>query len=101
MHRKNGNTLAMMLLIAMFSSMSWGEIRTGPVEYRDGPVILKGYLAYDDATEDMRPAVLIVPEWWGLTDYPKHRAVQLARMGYVAFVADIFGDGKTTDDAKQ
>jgi dienelactone hydrolase len=36
-----------------------------------------------------------------LTEYPKHRATMLARMGYVAFVADIYGDSKITDDPKQ
>jgi dienelactone hydrolase len=58
-------------------------------------------MSYDDATQDLRPAVLVVPEWWGLTDYPKHRAEQLAKMGYVAFVADIYGKGVTTEDPKQ
>lgn len=92
------------LMIALFVALSpaaRAELRTQQVEYREGPAVLKGFLAYDDATEDLRPAVLVVPEWWGLTDYPKRRATQLAKMGYVAFAADMYGDGKTTDDPKQ
>lgn len=77
------------------------ELRTQQIEYRDGPTVLKGVLVYDDATEDLRPAVLVLPEWWGVTDYPKQRATQLARMGYVALAADMFGNGLQTDDAKQ
>lgn len=46
-------------------------------------------------------AVLIAPEWWGLTDYPKSRAVQLAELGYSALAMDIYGDGRVTSDAKQ
>ena len=45
--------------------------------------------------------MLIFPEWWGVTDYPKHRAEQLAKLGYVAFAADMYGDGKSTDDPKE
>jgi dienelactone hydrolase len=88
-------------IVLVLSPMVSAEIRTEKVEYRDGPNVLEGFLAYDDATQEQRPGVLILPEWWGLTDYPKHRAFQLARMGYVAFCADIFGQGKTTDDPQQ
>src|SRR6266851_4087022 len=86
---------AVLLLLTPFAS---AEIRSEKVEYRDGPTVLEGYLAYDDATQDVRPAVLVIPEWWGLTEYPKHRALQLARMGYVAFVADMYGGGRITND---
>jgi len=41
---------------------------------------------------------VVVHEWWGLNDYPKMRARQLAEMGYVAFAADIYGNGKTVDN---
>ncbi len=37
------------------------------------------------------PGVLVVHQWLGLTDYEKHRAEQLAALGYVAFCADIYG----------
>jgi dienelactone hydrolase len=76
------------------------EIKTQTVEYKDGDATLKGFLAYDDAIDSKRPGVLVVPEWWGMTDYPKSRAQQLAQLGYVAFVADIYGDGFSTDDPK-
>jgi len=78
-----------------------GAVKTQTIEYNDGDTKLQGFLAYDDATTQARPGILVVPEWWGLTDYPKHRAQMLAELGYVAFVADMYGDGKTTDDPKQ
>ena len=34
-------------------------------------------------------------------EYPKGRARMLAQLGYVAFVADMYGDGKTTNDAEE
>jgi dienelactone hydrolase len=72
---------------------------TKTVEYEHDGTKLKGFLAYDDATKDKRPGVLVFPEWWGLNDYAKDRAKQLAAMGYVAFAADLYGDGKVIDVA--
>jgi dienelactone hydrolase len=76
------------------------EIKTQTVEYKDGDTTLKGFLAYDDAIEGKRPGIVVSPEWWGLNDYPKSRAEQLAKLGYVAFAADIYGEGYTTMDPK-
>jgi dienelactone hydrolase len=41
--------------------------------------------------------VLVVHEWWGLNDYARKRADELARAGYVAFAADMYGEGKHTE----
>jgi len=59
---------------------------------------LVSYIVYDDSVKTKRPAVLVVPEWWGLNDYPKMRARELAKLGYVALAVDIFGDGKIADN---
>jgi dienelactone hydrolase len=75
-------------------------VQTKTVEYEAGGVKLRGVLAYDDATKDKRPGVLVFPEWWGLNDYAKNRAKQLAEMGYVAFAADLYGDGKVVTTAE-
>jgi dienelactone hydrolase len=42
--------------------------------------------------------VLVVPEWWGLNDYPKMRVRQLADMGYLAMAVDLYGNGKIVDN---
>ncbi|MBI5769757.1 MAG: dienelactone hydrolase family protein [Verrucomicrobia bacterium] len=80
------------------------KIVTQPVAYEHAGVKLEGFLAYDDAkvtTAKKAPGVLVIPEWWGLTDYPKSRAQQLAALGYVAFAADMYGAGVTTGDPKK
>ncbi len=69
------------------------EVKTQVVEYRDGNVVLEGYLAYDDAVQGKRPGVLVVHEWTGLGDYVKQRSQQLAKLGYVAFAVDMYGKG--------
>ena len=93
---------AILVLGTAFSASA--KIVTKPVAYEQGGVKLEGYLAYDDARvskERKAPGVLVLPEWWGLTEYPKSRANQLAELGYVAFAADMYGAGVTTRDAKK
>ena len=57
-------------------------------------VSYKAFIAYDENVKGKRPAVLVLPEWWGLNDYPKMRARKLAELGYVAMALDVFGNGK-------
>lgn len=63
------------------------------IEYPVGNVLCEGWHAYDDAVTGKRPAVLIVHQWTGLTDYEKMRAGQLAELGYNVFALDIYGKG--------
>jgi dienelactone hydrolase len=84
-----------------FCGIAWAEIETKTVEYKQGDTRLIGYLAYPKDQQTPRPGILVVPEWWGLNDYAKSRAGQLAELGYVALAADIYGEGKTTTDPKE
>lgn len=68
-------------------------IKTRLIEYKQGDTVLEGYLAWDDSQYSKRPGVLIVHEWTGLGSYVKKRAEMLAKMGYIAFAADIYGKG--------
>ena len=62
---------------------------------------MKGFIAYDSDMKGKRPAILVVPEWWGLNDYPKNRARQLASLGYIAMAVDMYGNGKIAADPKE
>ncbi|WP_337059073.1 dienelactone hydrolase family protein [Elizabethkingia meningoseptica] len=42
--------------------------------------------------------MFIIPEWWGMNDYVKRRAEQLAGLGYMAVAIDMYGDGKVVDN---
>ena len=86
---------------AVFFSLSLeASIKTQEVTYSAGDTTMKGFLAWDDAISDKRPGVLVVHEWWGLNDYARSRAKQLAELGYTALAADMYGDGKTADHPK-
>ena len=75
-------------------------IKEEPVTYSVDGKNFNGYVSYDSNQADKRPAILVVHEWWGLTDYPRDRAKQLAGLGYIAMAVDMYGDGKTGEDPK-
>lgn len=93
--------LSGLLLLTLMVASASAEVRTDRIEYRHGDAVLEGYLAYDDALAGKRPGVLVVHEWWGVNDYAKQRAVQLARLGYIAFALDMYGKGIVTTDPKE
>lgn len=79
---------------------SGSPIVTKEITYSADGNTLKGFLAYDSSTTEKRPGIIVVHEWWGLTDYAKRRAEMLAKLGYVAFAVDMYGNGKTVDNPK-
>ena len=98
----NTTKLFLPLVLALACAASApAKLVTQTVEYQQDGTTLEGYLAYDDAVSGARPGVLIVHQWLGLTDYEKHRAEQLAGLGYVAFCADIYGKGVRPQNFKE
>ena len=59
---------------------------------------MKCYVAYDENNTAKKPIVLVVPEWWGVTDFTRNKAKQLAQEGYFALVVDMYGSGRTADN---
>ena len=95
--------VAVVFFIFSGSAQKTGMV-TKEVTYKADGTSLKGYIAYIGNSDRKRPGVLVVPEWWGLNDYPKMRARMLADLGYVAMAVDMYGNGKvamTPDSAGQ
>ena len=93
--------LFLVIMLVAWIVPAQAAVKSETVEYKQGDAVLEGYLAYDEALKGKRPGVLVVHEWWGLNDYIKRRADQLAQMGYVVFAPDIYGKGKRAKDAKE
>ncbi len=92
----------LILALTLMSATAMAKVETKVIEYKEGDVTLEGYLAYDTKFKGPRPGVLVVHEWMGLDGYAKSRTEQLAKLGYIAFAADIFGKGvrpATMDEA--
>ena len=93
---------ACLLLPLLWAVPAQAKLHTASIDYRVADKTLQGYLAYDDAHVGKAPGVLLVHDWIGVGDYIKKRAEQVAELGYVAFVADIYGKGtlaKNHDEA--
>lgn len=58
----------------------------------------KGYVAMPAKTDANTKTILIVHEWWGLNQYPKNRAMQLAKEGYIAVCIDMYGADVVVDN---
>lgn len=86
-------TLAWTAVAAAAALLARAEIKTELVEYQERTTTLEGFVAYDASLAGKRPVIVVVHQWMGLTDYEKKRAEMLAGLGYVAFCADIYGQG--------
>ncbi len=77
--------------LAVAAAIGQAQIMAGEKDYMAGDTKAQGYLAYDSGKTGKRPAVIIVHDWNSIDAYEQGRAVQLAKLGYVAFCADIYG----------
>jgi len=93
--------LAAAAIVLGLSLTANAAIREEPVTYKDGETLMKGFVVYDDATSAKRPGIIVVHEWWGITKHVHEEARNFARQGYTAFIADMYGDGKTGDTPKE
>jgi dienelactone hydrolase len=68
------------------------------VNYSADGTTMNGFVVYDENRQGARPVVLVVPEWWGVNDFTKTKARQLAELGYIAMTVDLYGNGKIADN---
>lgn len=70
--------------------------------YYHGEQELHGFLAYDDAINQPRPAVIVAHDWSGRNEFACNKAKMLAEMGYLGFALDVYGQGRqgVTNDEK-
>ena len=73
-------------------------IQTRLVDYASGGHTYEGMLAWDDATAEPRPGVLVAHTIAGRSAHEEARARRLAEMGYVGLAMDVYGKGTQTAD---
>lgn len=93
--------LASLFLSTLLLAAAHGAAKTSTVEYKQDTVALQGLLVTDAAGKGKRPGIVLFSDWMGVTDYARSKAEQVARMGYVVFVADIYGKGRNPRDDKE
>jgi dienelactone hydrolase len=63
--------------------------------YQAGNVTGQGALVWNEKVGGRRPLLLVMPNWLGVTEIAIKRAAGMAGDKYVAFVADMYGNGRT------
>jgi dienelactone hydrolase len=88
------------LLTLSLATPALAAVKEEPVTYKDGDTTLKGFVVYDDARTAKRPGIVMVHEWWGITQHVHNEARAFAGRDYTVFIADMYGDAKTADNPK-
>lgn len=89
-----------LLSLSFYSIVSFGQLK--PVAYNDDNQKLNGFSIASKKVSQNKPGILILPAWKGIDNHAKDSAEKLAKMGYTAFIADIYGEGnypKNTEEA--
>lgn len=76
--------------------------KTQAVHFQAGKETVNGFLAEPEKA-GRYPGVIVVHDWWGLTDWVKQQTANLADQGFVVLAVDLYG-GKvagSTDEAVQ
>lgn len=86
------------IFFAMFMTAFQGFGQLKPVQYKDGNQILNGFKITPAKKSSHKPGILILPAWKGIDKLSKDTAESLSKLGYYAFVADIYGEGNYPND---
>ncbi|HXA76601.1 MAG TPA: dienelactone hydrolase family protein [Candidatus Acidoferrales bacterium] len=83
-------------LLAAIVTVRADAPKTETVQFPNGTGAVSGFLAVPDKP-GRYPALVVIHEWWGLTDWVKEQTQKLAEQGYIALAVDLYR-GKVTAD---
>ena len=93
------NYVSLFLAIVLYATGSFAQLK--PVQYKDGNQVLNGFSIQQSKKSPQKPGILILPAWMGIDKLSKDTAENLSKLGYYAFVADIYGEGNYPKDYKE
>lgn len=70
------------------------NIRAEKLEYVADGDTFEGVIAFDAASDERLPGILVFHTWAGQGDFEAHKCEALAGLGYVALAADVYGKGR-------
>jgi carboxymethylenebutenolidase len=88
--------IAALSLLAAMVTVRADAPRTETVQFPSGTETVSGFLAMPEKP-GRYPALVVIHEWWGLTDWVKEQAQKLAEQGYIALAVDLYKGQVTTD----
>jgi dienelactone hydrolase len=90
------NVKVIILGMVLTTVQSFAQLK--PVQYKDGQQLLNGFEINPQKKTSQKPGILILPAWKGIDKVSKDTAETLSKLGYYAFIADIYGEGNYPKD---
>jgi dienelactone hydrolase len=91
-------SVVLAVLAAVWASPLLAAPQAKPVEWKIDKQVFSGFLVYDDAGNEKRPGLVMVPDWLGVTPAAVDKAKQIAGDDYVVLVVDMYGKGVRPKD---
>ena len=91
--------LAAVAVLAACALPAFAKMQAKPVEWKVGERAFSGVLVFDDAG-GKRPGLVMVPDWYGVTDSAVAKAKHIAGKDYVVLLTDVYGKGVRPKDNK-
>ena len=88
--------IAALGLLAAIVTVRADAPKTETVQFPNGTGTVSGFLAVPEKP-GRYPALVVIHEWWGLTDWVKEQTQKLAEQGYVALAVDLYRGQVTAD----
>jgi dienelactone hydrolase len=88
-------------MLAACAMPALAAMQAKPVEWKVGDDVFAGVLVYDDASDELRPGLVMVPDWLGVRDDAVTQATHIAGDDYVVLVADLYGKDVRPDGPEQ
>jgi dienelactone hydrolase len=92
---------ALTLAALLAAAPSTAAVKAEPIAYKQDTAALEGLLVYDAAGKGKLPGIVLVPDWMGMSDQARQYGEKVAKLGYVVFVADIYGKNVRPKDMKE
>ncbi len=89
------------ILILAFMTIFNSNSQLKPISYTDENQKLEGLLAVPEKPNQNKSGVLLLPAWMGIDNNAKENATELAKLGHLTFVADIYGIDKRPTSPKE
>ncbi|MBF0460130.1 MAG: dienelactone hydrolase family protein [Magnetococcales bacterium] len=96
--------LWLLFMLCLLPTLGMAAMLEERVKHTHEGVTFESVLIYDNTNTAARPAILMVPNWMGVTAQSLAQAKQVAGKEYVILVADVYGETvrpKNPEEAKQ
>lgn len=87
------------LILLFFSTIGFSQVKS--ISYLDGKENLEGFFFKAEQPNPKNIGILVLPAWMGIDSNAKESAQALAKLGYHAFVADIYGSVNNPKDTNE